>query len=61
MKMSNCQNCGRDSHCSVPLYGVAEGFMSENYGEGKTIKICDNCRCDDCIAENENRYSDESI
>jgi len=43
------------------LYGVAEGFMSENYGEGKTIKICDNCRCDDCIAENENRYSDESI
>ena len=60
MKMSNCQNCGRDSHCSIPLYGVAEGFMSENYGEGKTIKICDNCRREECM-ENENRYSNESI
>ena len=53
--MSNCQNCGRDSHCGVPLHGVAEGFISERYGNDKTIKLCDNCRCDQCI-ENENRY-----
>ena len=58
--MSNCQNCGRDSHCGTPLHGVAEGFISEKYGDGKTIKICDSCRCDECI-ENENRYSNESI
>jgi len=58
--MSNCQNCGRDSHCGTPLHGVAEGFISENYGEGKTIKICDSCRCEEC-KENENRYSNESI
>ena len=36
--MSNCQNCGRDSHCGTPLHGVAEGFISEKYGDGKTIK-----------------------
>ena len=60
MKMSNCQNCGRDSHCGTPLHGVAEGFISEKYGDGKTIKICDSCRCDECM-ENENRYSNESI
>ena len=60
MKMSNCQNCGRDSHCGVPLHGVAEGFISERYGNDITIKLCDNCRCDQCI-ENENRYSDERI
>ena len=58
--MSNCQNCGRDSHCGTPLHGVAESFISEKYGDGKTIKICDNCRCKECM-ENENRYSDESI
>tara|TARA_X000000368_G_C22494477_1_gene477797 strand:+ start:230 stop:415 length:186 start_codon:yes stop_codon:yes gene_type:complete len=60
MKMSKCQNCGRDSHCGVPLHGVAEGFISERYGNDKTIKLCDSCRCDKCI-ENENRYSDERI
>ena len=58
--MSNCQNCGRDSHCGTPLHGVAEGFISEKYGDGKTIKICDNCLCEECM-ENENRYSNESI
>ena len=58
--MSNCQNCGRDSHCGVPLHGVAESFISEKYGDGKTIKICDICRCEECM-ENENRYSNESI
>ena len=47
--MSNCQNCGRDSHCGTPLHGVAEGFISEKYGDGKTIKICDNCRCKECM------------
>ena len=47
--MSNCQNCGRDSHCGTPLHGVAEGFISEKYGDSKTIKICDNSRCEECM------------
>ena len=60
MKMSKCQNCGHGSHCGTPLHGVAEGFISEKYGDTKTIKICDHCRCDECV-ENENRYTNESI
>ncbi len=58
--MSKCKNCGRDSHCGTPLHGVAEGFISEKYGDGKTIKICDHCCCDECM-ENENTYSDERV
>ena len=54
-----CDNCGRRSHCRTSLSEVLEPGRE---GDGTPlIKICDNCRCDDCIAENENRYSDESI
>ena len=44
------------------LYDIADNsrITSERYGNDKTIKLCDNCRCDQCI-ENENRYSDERI
>ena len=59
MKMSKyCDNCGRRSHCGTSLNEILEPGRD---GEGTLVKICDNCRCDDCIAENENRYSDESI
>ena len=54
-----CDNCGRRSHCGTSLSEVLEPGRE---GDGTPlIKICDNCRCDNCIAENENRYSDESI
>ena len=53
-----CDNCGRRSHCGTSLNEILEPGRD---GEGKLVKICDNCRCDDFIAENENMYSDESI
>ena len=53
-----CDNCGRRSHCGTSLNEVLEPGRE---GDGTPlIKICDNCRCDQCI-ENENRYSDERI
>ena len=52
-----CDNCGRRSHCGTSLSEVLEPGRDN---ESKLIKICDNCRCDQCI-ENENRYSDERI
>ena len=59
MKMSEyCDNCGRRSHCRTSLSEVLEpGRESDGT---PLVKICDNCRCDQCI-ENENRYSDERI
>ena len=52
-----CDNCGRRSHCGTSLNEVLEPGRDN---ESKLIKVCDNCRCDQCI-ENENRYSDERI
>ena len=53
-----CNNCGRRSHCGTSLNEVLEPCRE---GDGTPlIKICDKCRCDQCI-ENENRYSDERI
>ena len=53
-----CDNCGRRSHCGTSLNEVLEPGRE---GDGtRLIKICDKCRCDQCI-EDENRYSDESI
>ena len=52
-----CDNCGRRSHCGTSLSEVLEPGRDN---ESKLIKVCDNCRCDQCI-ENENRYSDERI
>ena len=52
-----CDNCGRKSHCGTSLSEVLEPGRDN---ESKLIKICDNCRCDQCV-ENENRYSDEAI
>jgi len=52
-----CDNCGRKSHCGTSLSEVLEPGRDN---ESKLIKVCDNCRCDQCI-ENENRYSDERI
>ena len=58
MKMSEyCDNCGRRSHCGTSLNEILEPGRD---GEGTLVKICDKCRCDQCI-ENENRYSDERI
>ena len=62
MKMSEyCDNCGRRSHCGTSLNEILEPGRD---GNGTLVKICDNCRCDQCtsqINEDENRYSDESI
>ena len=62
MKMSDyCDNCGRRSHCGTSLNEILEPGRD---GNGTLVKICDNCRCDQCtsqINEDENRYSDESI
>jgi hypothetical protein len=52
-----CDNCGRRSHCGTSLSEVLEPGRDN---ESKLIKVCDNCRCEQCI-ENENRYSDERI
>ena len=53
-----CDNCGRRSHCGTSLSEVLEPGRE---GDGTPlIKVCDNCRCDQCV-ENENRYSDEAI
>ena len=52
-----CDNCGRKSHCGTSLSEVLEPGRDN---ESKLIKVCDNCRCDQCI-ENENRYRDERI
>ena len=57
-----CNNCGRKSHCGTSLSEVLEPGREDD--GTPLIKICDNCRCDQCInqiVENENRYSDESI
>ena len=42
-----CQNCGRPSHCGVPLH---EEFRREPYNHGVEgiVKVCDNCRCSHC-------------
>ena len=56
-----CDNCGRRSHCGTSLNEILEPGRD---GNGTLVKICDNCRCDQCtnqINEDENRYSDESI
>ena len=43
-----CDNCGRRSHCGTSLSEVLEpGRESDGT---PLVKICDNCRCDDCIA-----------
>ena len=57
-----CDNCGRRSHCGTSLSEVLEPGRE---GDGTPfVKVCDNCRCDQCtnqINEDENRYSDESL
>ena len=52
-----CDNCGRRSHCGTSLSEILEPGRD---GDGTLVKICDNCRCEQCV-ENENRYSDERI
>ena len=56
-----CDNCGRRSHCGTSLNVILEPGRD---GYGTLVKICDNCRCDNCVKQNledENRYSDEAI
>ena len=57
-----CSNCGRRSHCGTSLNEVLEPGRE---GDGTPlIKVCDRCRCNDCVSqtsEDENRYSDERI
>ena len=57
-----CDNCGRRSHCGTSLSEVLE--PGREHDGTQLVKICDNCRCDNCVrqtSEDENRYSDERI
>jgi hypothetical protein len=45
--MIECQNCGHESHCGVPLM---KDFRREPYNHGieGQIRVCDHCRCEMC-------------
>ena len=43
-----CQNCGWGSHCGTARYAEAQDYAIDG-GEYKQIKICDHCRCNQCI------------
>ena len=47
MAVTYCQNCGRISHCGVP---VMEEFRRTPYNHGieGQIAVCKHCRCDHC-------------
>jgi len=40
-----CNNCGRPSHCSAPLYEDYRNWKMELMGQ---LKVCDMCSCPEC-------------
>ena len=44
--MGNCGNCGHECHCGRTL----KKFVDPNQ---KAIVVCQNCRCKECIEEDE--------
>lgn len=44
--MGNCDNCGHECHCGRTL----KKFIDPN---DKAIVVCKNCRCKECIEEDE--------
>jgi hypothetical protein len=45
-----CQNCGTGSHCGGPRYTTVQDYIVDG-GEYRELKICDHCRCNECIPE----------
>ncbi len=43
--MINCQNCGHESHCGVPLW---KEFRPPGKGIQGQIQVCKQCRCENC-------------
>jgi hypothetical protein len=41
----NCQNCGRPSHCGVPLHEDFRNVWDRHLG---IIEVCKYCRCKIC-------------
>ena len=51
--MIYCDNCGRPSHCGIPLW---EDYKDEYWGKRRgQIKVCDHCRCDKCTEKDDQR------
>ena len=47
IQMSNCKNCGHDSHCGIPLMKDFRGGSGTGGIEGQ-IEVCKSCRCIAC-------------
>jgi len=43
--MIYCQNCGYESHCGTNYTKVE----INEAGEETRLKVCTNCRCDNCV------------
>ena len=48
--MTNCKNCGHESHCGIPLRkSVAQrSDYDDGHQEMEQIEVCKNCRCINC-------------
>ena len=42
---TKCENCGRESHCGLPL---KEEHMNGDNNEPIQIEVCKQCRCYQC-------------
>lgn len=42
-----CQNCGHPQHCGTPLWREEKDYGTDD--EPYQIKVCEHCRCKDCI------------
>ena len=45
IQMSNCKNCGHDSHCGVSL---KKDHRTVRHGIEGQIEICKKCLCSNC-------------
>tara|TARA_B110000444_G_scaffold35316_1_gene30736 strand:- start:1852 stop:2112 length:261 start_codon:yes stop_codon:yes gene_type:complete len=52
----SCQNCGWGSHCGTARYAEAQNYAIDG-GEYTQVKICDHCRCNQCIPAIPKTYS----
>ena len=48
--MSYCQNCGKESHCGIPLHEEYRDVYDNRRG---VIKVCDSCRCEKCTKKDD--------
>jgi hypothetical protein len=52
--MTNCKNCGHESHCGVPLRKKFNGrseFPIDYPVDLQEIEVCKSCRCELCEKE----------